>query len=257
MKIIFSLLALVSSVVSLAQKTDSLPARVYHWTALKDIKDRDGVKKEIMNGATTSLAVFDVNAYTLAPGKTGYGHTFNNQDELIIVKDGQLKATLNGVSKKLDAGSISFVTAGDAQAIENAGNTSATYYHFAYHSRLPTNMERAKQNGGSFIINWNDIPVEKTDKGHRRAFFNKPTSQLVKLEMHTTALNAGFDSHAPHTHIEEEIILLLKGDVEMYIDGKLYKAAPGDIVFLPSGVPHALKNTGKEQCEYFAFQWRN
>jgi mannose-6-phosphate isomerase-like protein (cupin superfamily) len=43
----------------------------------------------------------------------------------------------------------------------------------------------------------------------------------------------------------------------MYIDGNLIKAAPGDLVFLPSGVPHALKNTGTVQCEYFAFQWRN
>jgi len=43
----------------------------------------------------------------------------------------------------------------------------------------------------------------------------------------------------------------------MHIDGKLYPASAGDLVFLPSGIPHALLNTGKEQCEYFAFQWRN
>ena len=118
-------------------------------------------------------------------------------------------------------------------------------------------MTRAKQNGGSFMINWDTVTVKKTDKGQRREFFNKPTSQLVKFEMHTTALNAGLDSHAPHTHKEEEIILIIKGNVTMHIDGKLYPAGPGDVVFLSSGVPHALKNTGTEQCEYFAFQWRN
>jgi quercetin dioxygenase-like cupin family protein len=43
----------------------------------------------------------------------------------------------------------------------------------------------------------------------------------------------------------------------MHIANDFHKAGPGDVVFLPSQIPHALKNTGKEQCEYFAFQWRN
>ncbi|MEI9908286.1 MAG: cupin domain-containing protein [Bacteroidota bacterium] len=43
----------------------------------------------------------------------------------------------------------------------------------------------------------------------------------------------------------------------MHIGDNFYKAGPGDVVFLSSLVPHALINTGSEQCEYFAFQWRN
>lgn len=75
--------------------------------------------------------------------------------------------------------------------------------------------------------------------------------------MHTTALNADSISHAPHTHIQEEIILVLRGNVEMHIDGKYFKGTVGDLYFISANVPHALKNIGKEQCEYFAFQWRN
>ena len=104
--------------------------------------------------------------------------------------------------------------------------------------------ESATQNGGSFILNWNDLPMAKTEKGGRREFFNRPTSQLLKFEMHTTALNPGLDSHAQHTHKEEEIILILRGNVTMHIGENFHKAAPGDVVFLPSGIPHALKNTG-------------
>jgi (S)-ureidoglycine aminohydrolase len=107
------------------------------------------------------------------------------------------------------------------------------------------------------MINWNDPEFKKSERGGRRDFFNRPTSQLQKFEMHTTALNPGLDSHAPHTHKEEEIVLILRGSVEMHIAGKLIPASRGDLVFLSSMVPHALKNTGKEQCEYFAFQWRN
>lgn len=258
MKICMLLAAIISSSLLMGQKTDSLPPHVYDWSALKAITSGDGVKRIIMKGSTTSLANFEVHATTIEPGKAPHPpHVHTDQDELIIVKEGQVKITVNGVSKILGPGSIAFAIPGEEHGIENAGGSLATYYIFKYKSNLPMNLNRAKQNGGSFMINWNDVQVEKTDKGHRRAFFNKPTSQLIKLEMHTTALNAGFDSHAPHTHIEEEIILLLKGNVEMFIAGTLYKASPGDVIFLPSGISHALKNTGKEQCEYFAFQWRN
>ena len=119
------------------------------------------------------------------------------------------------------------------------------------------NLERAKKAGGSFMLDWNDLKTNNTGKGYRRDFFNKATSQLTQFEMHTTALNADSVSHAPHTHVQEEIILILRGNVEMFIDGKLYKGAAGDLYFISANVPHALKNIGKEQCEYFAFQWRN
>ena len=107
------------------------------------------------------------------------------------------------------------------------------------------------------MINWDTVKVGKTDKGTRREFFNRPTSQLIKLEMHTTSLNPGLDSHAPHTHTEEEIVLILKGHVTMQIGNTFTPAEPGDVIFLSSNVLHALQNTGKEACEYFAFQWRN
>lgn len=257
MKTSLLLLGFISTSFLMGQKNDSLPPQVYNWNGGKTIIAAGGERRNIMSGSTTSLADFEVYATTLEPGKAQQPHSNNGREELIIVKDGQLKISLNGASKILGPGSVAFAILGDNPALENTGSTSTTYYVFKYKSKLPANMERARQNGGSFMINWNDLAVEKTGKGQKRALFNKPTSQLAKLEMHTTALEAGLDSHAPHMHMEEEIILLLKGNVEMFIAGTLYKASPGDVIFLSSGVLHNLKNTGKTQCEYFAFQWRN
>ena len=57
--------------------------------------------------------------------------------------------------------------------------------------------------------------------------------------------------------IKKKRYFLLRGNVTMHIGNDFHKVAPGDVVFLPAQIPHALKNTGNEQCEYFAFQWRN
>jgi (S)-ureidoglycine aminohydrolase len=240
-----------------AQKTDSLEPKVYHWNQLEAIKEDTRVRRQILEGSTTSLAHFEVHSSTLEPGKAPHPpHTHADEEELMIIKEGTVKITINGTSKILGPGSIAFAMPGDEHGIENARNTQATYLIIKYKGKKP-GIERGKQAGGSFMIDWNDLALKSTGKGYRRDFFNRATSQLAQFEMHTTALNADSASHAPHTHVQEEIIFIIRGNVTMHIDGKLYPASKGDIVFLPSGIPHALLNTGKEQCEYFAFQWRN
>ena len=242
---------------SLAQKTDSIGPVVYHWNDLKPIKEDTRVRRQVLEGSTTSLSNFEVHASTLEPGKAPHPpHTHDDQEELMIVKEGTVKITIGGVSKNLGAGSIAFAMPHDEHGIENAGNTQASYYILKYKGRQP-NLDRGKQAGGSFMIDWSDLKTNNTGKGYRRDFFNRATSQTAQFEMHTTALNADSISHPPHTHVQEEIILILRGNVEMFIDGNYYKGSAGDIFFLPSMIRHNLKNIGKDQCEYFAFQWRN
>jgi len=250
-------LFITNAVTAIAQKNDSILSGVYYWNKLEPVKEDTRVRRQVLEGKTFALEYFEIHASTLEPGKAPHPpHTHADQEELIIVKEGQVKITINGQSKIVGPGSIAFAIPGDEHGIENAGKTQATYYILKYIGKLP-NIERGKQAGGSFMLDWNELKTSNTGKGYRRDFFNRATSQLKQFEMHTTALNADSVSHAPHTHVQEEIVLILRGNVEMYIDGKLYKGAAGDLYFLSANVPHALKNVGKEQCEYFAFQWRD
>ena len=257
MKKLFFFLFISIALTSFGQKNDSIISGVYHWNKLEPIKEDTRVRRQVLEGKTFALEYFEIHASTLEPGKAPHPpHTHADQEELMIVKEGQVKITIAGKSKILGPGSIAFAMPGDEHGIENAGKTQATYYILKYKGRL-SNIERGKQSGGSFMLDWNELKTSNTGKGFRRDFFNRATSQLKQFEMHTTALNADSVSHAPHTHIQEEIVLILRGNVEMFIDGKLYKGAAGDLYFLSANVPHALKNIGKEQCEYFAFQWRD
>ena len=255
-KILLIFLVMISSTL-FAQMNDSLLSKVYYWDKLETKKEDTRVSRQILNGKTHALGNLEVHATTLEPGKAPHPpHVHADQEELIIVKEGQVKITIAGNSKILGPGSIAFAMPGDEHGIENAGKTQATYFILKYKGRLP-NIERGKQAGGSFMLDWNELTTKNTGKGYRRDFFNKATSQLRQFEMHTTALNGDSISHAPHTHVQEEIILVLRGNVEMSIDGKLHKGSAGDLYFISANVPHNLKNIGKEQCEYFAFQWKD
>ena len=252
------LLCLYTTSSLTAQTKDTLLSNVWHWNELKPVKKESSVTRQILEGKTFALNHFEVHATTLEPGKAPHPpHTHNDQDELVIVKEGQVTITINGIAKTVGPGSIALIMVDDAHGIENAGNTQAAYYILKYGGRLPMDTMRAKQAGGSLVLNFADLKTANTAKGYRRDFFNRATSQVAQFEMHTTALNVGEISHPPHTHVQEEAILVIRGNVEMQMGDSLHKGSTGDLYFVTSNVPHNLKNIGNEPCEYFAFQWRN
>jgi (S)-ureidoglycine aminohydrolase len=78
-----------------------------------------------------------------------------------------------------------------------------------------------------------------------------------RLEVHATALNSGMESHAPHTHRSEEIMLLMKGNATAHIADNKENVGTGDIMLLTPNFIHNVTNTGTEQCWYYAIKWEN
>ena len=235
---------------SLAQTT-TIPSGLYKW------KTSPGSHEQFLKGNTTFLEPLVVSIETLKPGEKRTSDAKNlDIEELLIVKEGELTASVADMTKSIGGGSIVFVTPGQKYKCENNGNTPVIFYSLKYKAKSGADLKRGKSNGDSFIVDWDELPFKKTDVGGRRDFFNKPTATCSKFEMHVTTLNEGLPSHAPHEHTEEEIILLIKGTATMNVAGKDYPMAPGDFVFAASHDFHGIRNSGKGQCEYFAFQWK-
>jgi len=241
--------------------TDTLKGGVYHWKDLSFKKETNGRRAQLLDAQTPDLSSLEIHVTELEPGKAPHPpHVHTDGEELIIIKEGRLKVTIAGRSQIAGPGGVALAFPGDRHGVENAGDRKASYYIIKYRSRYGWTKSYAHdtagaQTAGSYIVDWKDLKIDTTDRGQRRNIFDRPGGLFRKLELHATTLDAGRVSHAPHVHRQEEIILLRKGEVEMQIGENFYKAGPGDLIFLPSGVKHALKNTGSAPCEYFALQW--
>ena len=258
LKLLLLSLAMQGASTSMAQSADSVKSAVYAWNTLQAKNEKASISRQIFKGKTLDLSYFEMHATTLRPGKAPHpAHTHGDTEEVIIVKQGMIKVTINGNSTTIGPSSVAVIMPGDKHGIENAGNKNATYYIIKMKSQFLTNRERATKAGGSFLVNWDTVAVKKTGKGQHRDIFDRPTSQFARFDVHATTLDAGQISHPPHTHRSEEMIVMIKGNVQMNIGNKFYKAAAGDVVFLESEIPHALNNTGNTPCEYFAFQWKD
>ena len=227
----------------------NLQAGVFHWK---------GGQAQMVDGGTRDLSSFRVHTSTLQPGKTNHPpNTYNDVEEMVIVKEGLLTVLINDSSKQLGPGGLAMIVAGDRQSFRNDGTAPAVYYVLALKSRNPVNIERGRQGGGTFIMDWKDFVVKKTDKGESRPVFDQPSSMFERFDVHATSLNPGMSSHDPHRHRAEEFFVLFKGDVQVQCGESFHDAHPGDIVFQSSEILHGIKNTGNVQCAYIVVQWHN
>lgn len=249
------LLLLLTVLAILPAFPQSIPSKVYSWSQAPVIKHTGYENRTIMEGPTRDFSNLAVHAVTLFANQPSQHSQTLDEEQLIIIKEGELTLTLNEKKKTLGPGSVALVMPGDLHRFENKTNVPLTYYVMQYTSNEMPDLDLDRLAGGSFWIDWQEVPYKTHDKGGIRRMFDCGTVMTKRFEMHVTTLNAGLWSHQPHTHRAAEILLLIDGTAQESIDGVLQPASVGDVIFLESNVLHGIQNTSKGSCTYFAFQF--
>jgi quercetin dioxygenase-like cupin family protein len=108
----------------------------------------------------------------------------------------------------------------------------------------------------STVFDWTTFVSKPTSFGSSMPIFRAPTPTLAELEMHVTTLNPGQTSHAPHTHPNEELVIIKEGMVETLSNGVWKRCGPGSIIFNASNELHGLKNVGTTPATYHVINWK-
>lgn len=255
MKFILAVLLHVIVMNTFAQ-LKPIESGVFHWADLPVKKDAQREGRKIAEGTTNEFDYFEIHATTQEKGAAPRPpHTQKDREEMIIIKEGTMKCSIGGKVAVLGSGSVLLIPPNEEQIFENIGNGPLTYYVFAFRSKT-INMERSKTAGGTLLLNADSLAkTEKDGKGTKK-YFDRPTAMCENYEMHITYLSKKGPSHAPHQHVDTEIILIIDGNTEMMIDGKNYTAGPGDMYIATSGKMHGISNALDKPCSYFAFKWR-
>lgn len=252
-----TLLALFVACAPFALADDrAVESRVFSWEGAKVEKTRTGEVRHILEGRSLDLTELEVNAFTIAPGESAHLNKTHDEEELVIIKSGKLDITIADKVTTLGPGSVAVFVPGESHGIANHRDAPATFFLFEYKAVSAADHDRAAAAGGSFVVDWDKVEYRPSDIGGRRNLYDRPTAMFSGFEMHVSTLNAGLTNHATHTHRAEEMVLVIKGEVEMLIGENHYKAKAGDVYFIQSEIPHSLRNIGDGPTEYYAFQWR-
>lgn len=234
-------------------QTPTIESTAYDWEKLDAKSMASGEINTLFEGNSDGFEYLHIFITNLTKGDSfEFPENTEALERLVIMKSGSVTQTIGLQNKKLGKGSITLVMPGDLLQIQNTGTLQATFYVVMWRAK---NVIKRNEGMNSFMIDWEDLAFVEKEKGGSRKVTRKPTVMLDEFEMHVTTLNEGMRSHPPHTHLDEEIILVRYGEVEELIDGKPYEVGEGSLIFLRSMVPHGIRNIGKGPCEYYAFRW--
>jgi len=256
MKPILSLLMLSITMNAFTQ-LQPVPSGVIHWNDLAVKTDGLRESRKLAEGTSNEFSYFEIHATTQQKGAVPRpAHTQKDIEELIIIKEGKLKCSIGNKTAELGAGGVLLIPPLESQVFENTGDGPVTYYVLMFRSKKPMDMERSIKAGGTLLLNKDSLAYTEAKNKGTRKYFDRPTAMCDNYEMHITYLKQKGPSHAPHQHLDTEIILVIDGETEMTIDGKDFKGGPGDMYIIESGKMHGVGNASDKPCSYFAFKWR-
>ncbi|MCB0633693.1 MAG: cupin domain-containing protein [Saprospiraceae bacterium] len=255
MKIALTTVLCFSSLSIFAQ-LEAVKSGVYRWKDHPVRVSEDRESRKILEGTSPHFEYLEIHATTqFAGAKPSTAHANEDIEEVLIIKEGTVKVTIEGVSTILGPAGVILLMPQQMHSLENVGDGPLTYYVMRYRSKKPMNLERGSTAGGSLMLNADSLTFKASARGGSRAYFDRATAMCERFEMHVTQLDHKGPSHQPHAHVETEIILILSGDTKMMIDGREYEATVGDFYFIESELPHGVSNSTDAPCSYFAFKW--
>ncbi len=108
------------------------------------------------------------------------------------------------------------------------------------------------------------VPLASDDRTGWRPYdlFKGTTANHEFISCHVSALTRGTSPHPPHRHREEELLLLLEGEVDLILpdlgeeeDEQRIRLRPGQFVYYPAHFAHTLEGVSEIPANYLMFKW--
>ncbi len=119
--------------------------------------------------------------------------------------------------------------------------------------------EKAKEVASDTILLDQVKMVEMRDKGvlvgRNGVYINGETPGSSNFVTGRFIIEPGKTPHPPHTHPEEEVMVIESGEGEIFVDGKTTKIGPGSVMYTTPNSSHGILNTGDKPVVFYYIKW--
>lgn len=109
----------------------------------------------------------------------------------------------------------------------------------------------AQERLASGVFRFEDLPETVGATTRIRNMFKGRTHTGFLIDLHVTELAPGQQPHAPHHHLNEEVLMIREGTLDVTIAGKTTRLGPGSAAYFASNVEHGWRNAGTAPARYF------
>jgi len=124
---------------------------------------------------------------------------------------------------------------------------------FAFAARLKADAAKSLPNG---TMDMRQARVTHEPFGDLAIYFSGSTDQVQSMTAGSLRLKPGMSPHPPHTHAEEEFMVITEGTGEITVEGKKSEVAPGSMMYCAAGKLHGIVNTGTSPLLFYFYKWK-
>src|SRR5262245_22166659 len=128
---LFSSVALLGGVIAVMALPQSekrpMQSAIFDWNDLAIKPTKVGARRDFFQAPTATLDELECHATTINPGEAPHPPHQHPDEEMVIVKEGTIKVTVAGQTRRIGPGSMAFMSSNQMHGILNDGSTPATY----------------------------------------------------------------------------------------------------------------------------------
>lgn len=118
----------LAGVAASQAKPEPLKSQVFDWKAMTARPNATGEVRSVVRAPTVTLDELEMHITTLKPGEVSHPPHRHLNEELLIIREGNVEALVSGELKRIGPGSIIFQASNQLHNIKNVGDTPATYH---------------------------------------------------------------------------------------------------------------------------------
>jgi len=237
--------------------TTPLGTTFVDWDSLTPRYTPVGQSRAVFDNPTPALEKFEVHITTLRPGMLSHAVHHHPWEEMLLIKEGQVEASINGQKQRAGPGYLIFFASHDPHNLKNIGDTEATYYVINFCTeRVHTVADKPAAEQAvagklpSSVIDCNSLPVTATVTGSRVEVLNSPTLTFLSLASHITTLNVGQSTRADMIDPGDELFIVKSGLLEASVNGVTCRMKEGSLFYCAPNDRRTFKNIGTKPVSY-------
>lgn len=106
------------------------------------------------------------------------------------------------------------------------------------------------------IVDEKQARIRQHPFGEHRLYFQGTTANGRTASAGSVWVKPGMEPHPPHQHPEDEFQVIVEGNGEMLLDGKVTPAGPGTMMYCAGNKVHGVRNTGSTPMVIYYCQWQ-
>lgn len=222
-----------------------------------DINEGHGWRRSVLyRSSTRNMDWIGIHVSRLEPDAAPHSVETHQEEELVVVLDGELQLSLYDSSASSSADRTELLRPGDMvfhpsrqhHGQMSKGSEAAIYATFKWRAPDRTVDPPAQ---GSLSSVWRGSATRSTGEGlHRSAVFDMTTRWLGNLHCHRSFLPPGV-GYKPHADRHDVALVVLEGEFQ----SSEMSFGPGSVLFHPAGLRHGLHNASSEACLYYAVEF--